>query len=269
MNPEYQNNHADQIMGSALDTIAALYGTGDTVIDQLNPPEARKPYHNVMHTQRVIEAARLLAMTTRLDLGDVELVRLIASAHDIFHGGTSDTETDEELSAAWLAEQMNKAGFSRDEVEITRLAILGTTTELVDGSILQQQARTIQYPSKRARIIAHIVACADLEPILAPHGPLAAHRLFEEHSDALTPDSLLPPTLLAFEESQIEIVRRYKPIMPEAETTLPNVRNERITYHENLINDIEAGIITTWGEIIARDKEFMHVHGYNEAFPIS
>ncbi len=89
------------------------------------------PYHNATHTGFVIETANLLAQDAKLPQDQLELLTLMAAAHDLVQ--THDPLADgylgenENESADWLAEQMLASGqFEDDEIEQARRGIEAT-----------------------------------------------------------------------------------------------------------------------------------------------
>jgi hypothetical protein len=89
------------------------------------------PYHNTTHTAFVIETANQLAQDAGLPPDQLELLTLMAAAHDIIQTNNpltpGYTGENENLSADWLAEQMEIASeFPEDEIEQARRGIEAT-----------------------------------------------------------------------------------------------------------------------------------------------
>lgn len=100
-------------------------------LKQIKKKYADLPYHNVSHTAFVIEAVNQLAQDANLPQEQLELLTLMASAHDLIqdHNPLADDYTgeNENLSADWLAEQMEgSAEFDYDEIEQARRGIEAT-----------------------------------------------------------------------------------------------------------------------------------------------
>lgn len=243
----------------ALTEVAARYGYGYEEVDRDCSPDVRHlAYHNAQHSLRVRGAARQLAQLHHLSTFDEELVVTIASAHDLFHDGIDD----EERSADWLTERLAIGGFSEEDQEIARLAVLGTTPiKDSDGEYVSQQFSLTQFPSERAREVALCVAASDMEAIFAPHGPLVAHDLFRESNDIHESlQDLDISQLISFQARQIHFVESFHPLYPELEQIFGGLRKEIVDHHKLLLGHLQSGEIRTWQEIYRSDIEFCERH---------
>ncbi len=180
---------------------------------------------------------------------------MIAAAHDVVHDGGEDDETK---SADWLVEHMKTAGFTDEDFEIARLAILGTTPILGSNGLLRsQQFALTGFPSIRSGEIALCVAAADMEALFAPYGPLVAHDLLRERLGVAGYE--LPPSLegvAEFQKQQLELLKTYQPLYPRLEEHLGNRRKEIYMYHKHLLDDVESGAVTSWQQMYALDQAF-------------
>ncbi len=262
-NPEKLNEQGIEglhtIGYDALMEVTVRYGIGDSEIDALYPPTLSSlAYHNASHTMRVREATRRLAQIHGLTPYDTELAVTIASAHDVYHNGGEGEKTDEELSAQWLVGILGRAGFSAEDKEIARLAILGTTPlKDTDENFMGQQFLLTEFPSLRSGEIALCVAAADMEAVFAAYGPIVAHDLYKERvgrSTCETVEDVFP--LIEFQESQIRFISTYQPLYPELEQLFGGLRNAIVEHHTRLRDDLIAGKITSWNQIIEADCAF-------------
>ena len=244
----------------ALRTVAQRYGDGMVASRRL-PEVEDLAYHNLCHSRHVCAAAKRVANFLQMREQDKALAGIIAAAHDIIHESDGQ-KTAEERSAEWLVTKMQQSGMSQEDQGIAELAIAGTTPILSDdGAMIAQRYSQLEFPSDRARQIALCVAAADMESLFAAHGPMVAHQLFKEYQHiayASEPDTL--EGLAKFQQQQVQFVGNFTPLQPEFEELFGGLRQEIVAHQAKILADIEAGVLTTWREVVARDDEFMRRH---------
>lgn len=257
---KYFIDSCERIGYDALMEVTGRYGFGDPKVDTVQPPEIFPlAYHNAQHTLRIRQDTARIAHEHGLTDYDTALAVMIASAHDLYHDKI-EGESDEEKSAQWLIEQMQRARFSEEDMEIARLAVLGTTP-LVDteGNLISQQFTLTSFPSQRAGEIALCVAAADLAALFSPIGPTCAHELLLERLGC--PSTHLPGTLdgvEAFQRQQIAFLQNYQPLYPALEQFWGDLRAEIVSHHTDLLCALRAGEITDWQQVLAADTAFYH-----------
>ena len=244
----------------ALQTVARRYG--DDMAARQGVPEVEDlAYHNAHHSRYVCRAAKRVADFLRMTGRDRALAGMIGAAHDVIHESDGQ-KTAEERSAEWLVAKMRQYNMDQEDQVIAELAIAGTTPIMSnDGSTMTQRFSQLTFPSERARLIALCVAAADMESLFAAHGPMVAHQLFKEYQHiayASEPSTL--EGLTQFQRRQVEFVGNFTPLQPEFEELFGGLRQEIVAHQAQILTDIEAGLITTWREVTARDDEFMRRH---------
>lgn len=256
---------AKEIIFDALDLVAKRYSeTGNQYEDRR--AELYFPYHNRLHSSTVVSAAEELSELVGLTPSEHNVALCAAAAHDIFHDLGMEYGQNEELSAEWLAERMNRiGGFSKVSIKAGELAILGTKTRLLKrgggGANYQllQSFNEISYPSKRSALIAEVVASADLSQLLSRNGPLLSHKMYEENTmgaSGLTPR--INQALIDFLEIQASLVSSFEFSNNDINHHLSRGRNEVLVYSANLLDDVKSGCVTSWKQVLERDIEFMN-----------
>jgi len=138
-----------------IDSCETGVDTSSTIGDGWEKNE--KHYHNRRHTDFVIQEINRLFQEERKRDGsllvdsDEDLCRLLAGTHDYDQQENSSPSTytggNEKRSAAWLVPEMQKSEkFDNTEIEIAKIALLGTWTPVVGGGTevhLQQVARDL------------------------------------------------------------------------------------------------------------------------------
>lgn len=231
-------------------------------------PEMHLPYHNGMHTRRVLEdAAWIIMMLLSLDTRtpDVRIQVMTAAAwHDAYHDPDNDVDRREERSYQDYLESAqripttsaNRTYILGHNNEI-RGAIIGTKTRL-QGNKLIQLATECEYDSERSQTVAHIVAAADLGHLRRADGPLWAHRLFKEQTVGNTATDPPLDELITFTEQQLDLEYTYP---NDAITKIMKIVETPTTvYHARLLHDLLAGNISSWDEVIQRDRAFITEH---------
>ena len=189
----------------ALDHIDSQYSTsGDP--RQNAAAELYLPYHNGRHTRFVLQDIRILRNVVGLTPAEYDVAISAGSAHDVVQELDAKAGENEDNSAGWLADKMadQPDAFTKTEIDYAQLAILGTKTIVDMFFELKQRATMQDYPSKRAELIAHVVAAADPGRLYTPDGPLNAHLLFQEQH---TGGSGQPPSLddfYTFQKRQLQ-----------------------------------------------------------------
>ncbi len=246
---------AERITYDAFGEVAAKYGSGYP--DAMPATVRELAYHNLQHSWQVETVAGKLAQVYGLNADDESLARMIAAAHDVEHDAVADASA-ELRSAEWLVRRMQVAGFSRDDLEIACLAIDGTTP-LYDeaGNFAGQKYSQIIFPSERAERIARCVAGADMSAAYTNHGPIVAHELFKEYANIGTHEA---PMSLAglekFQAGQVVFLQNLQPIYPGIDALLGGLREQNIDYHKQLLNELEAGRVTTWEQVEQMDSDY-------------
>jgi predicted metal-dependent HD superfamily phosphohydrolase len=116
----------ESLIRDALSELTAKYGTGNG--DGQNP----KNYHNLIHTQDVIAAAKQIAQSSP----DLPLVEIAAAFHDLEQDLGSGP--NEKSSAATAAKKMTETGsFTENEIHKVTTMILATTAHFENGTIIQ------------------------------------------------------------------------------------------------------------------------------------
>ncbi|MDB5184453.1 MAG: hypothetical protein JWN38_261 [Candidatus Saccharibacteria bacterium] len=234
----------------ALDHIADAYGDGHS-----QRPEDL-PYHNVGHTVRVQHAAGLLADNLALSSYDCALVSTVAAAHDVIHEASSG-QTAEEASAAWLTERLRQLSMPPEDIEIAKLAIAATAYHFdVDGT-LTQNYWNINYPNSRAQGIAACVASADMEALVAPHGPIAGQKIFEERQKRRGhPPENAVKDYAVFQGEQLRLLQTYCYPLGCAEVLFGNMRPHVYLHDLSLLQDMESGLVLTWDQVVQANEAF-------------
>lgn len=246
---------ADRIAYDALSIIAVKYGSGYE--NDIKPEVQDKPYHNLQHSWRVKTVAESIARKLGMSEYDITLTRMIASAHDVIHEEVNG-KTAEQASAEWLLDKMQAEGFNEEDQTIACLAIHGTSTHKdTDGKFMGQQFPFIGFPSERAGTIALCVASADMEAAYANYGPSVIHDYFKELNGYGSFD--IPTTLdglAEFQESQVVFLGSLQPLFAGADHMMGGLKQQGIDHHQMILDQLRAGKITTWNQVMALDDEF-------------
>lgn len=249
---------ADRLAYAALGEVAIRYGSGYD--DGVTPDVHDLAYHNLQHSWRVKDAAERVARKLGMTEYDIVLVGMIAASHDVIHESV-DGQTAEQASAEWLVNRMQAEGFSEEDQTIARLAILGTTMSVDADGELGQQFPSIEHPGERAGTIALCVAAADMESAYAHYGPSIIHGYFKELNGYGTFET--PPTLdglIEFQEMQGVFLSNLKSLFVGMDQVLGGLKQEGIAHHKQLLDELRAGRITTWAQVIEFDNEFTERH---------
>lgn len=240
---------------SAVD--AAYSATGNAHEDAA--AELYFPYHNGAHARGAAETVWLLKDVVGLTVVEYGVAAASAAAHDVVYELGVTDGTNERLSADWIVKEMLR--YPEDITHVQRsmaaLAILGTSY-VKDGFVMQQNAVVQAYPTKRAELVAHVVAAADLGKLYTPEGPLAAHKYYEE---TVVGASGKTPTLEGFvdyQRGQISFLDGgYRYPTKEIEWALTKQKPQVMAYSLSLLDDLEQGRIDTWQGVLDRDTAFM------------
>ncbi len=124
-----------------------------------------RPYHNATHTGFVIESAILLAQDADLPQDQLELLTLMAAAHDLIqaHDPLADSYLgeNENKSADWLAEQMENASeFAEDEIEQARRGI--------ESTYIRHREDGIKQSAEFGDFLSELLCDADLANLGSP-----------------------------------------------------------------------------------------------------
>ncbi len=217
-------------------------------------------YHNGLHTRMVCEDVAVLKDALGLTNNEFEIAISAASTHDKIKTFDRSLGVDEVESSEWLASRLaNIPSISRVGIESGRLAIIGTTPRFHGGTIIQK-AMEQDYPNKRAELIAHTVAGADVGRLFTPEGPLLAHRLFEEQQVSSDKEVSLQ-NLTNFQDSQIEFLVNYKYPSRDIETAMATHKTQVIRYLGKISTMLQQGLIYDWDQLILLDKQFKEFQG--------
>ncbi len=254
----YVRRSTQDVINQAVSTVDREYSySGDAINDPA--AELYLPYHNGVHTRNVCYDVELGAQVVGLVQSELEVALAAGSAHDVVQELDGTGGKNEKASAEWLVNKMESKGiYSSLQIEMARLAIAGTRCFIDMDHVMHQLATGQDYPTKRAELIGHVVASADLGRLYTLDGPYLSHKLFQERT---TGGSGIKPSLDALTEFQLEQVRFLNKGYKYPNTDIGRVLTARIvevnTYSEGLLNDLEAGRIESWDEILQRDLEFM------------
>lgn len=240
-----------RLISRAMHVIDSDYGaTQDTVV----PPYY---YHNGIHTRMACEDLAVLRDTLGFTNPEFMVAASAMAAHDVVKTFDRETGLDEEESADWLdAELCEVPGITRVQLTMGYLAVIGTTPRFSEGTIVQKAVEQA-YPTKRAELIAHAVAGADVGRLFTPEGPLLAHRLYQEMQAVAGRGADSIESLVPFQDSQIEFLVNYRYPRRDIEATLATHKAPVIRYLGKLSRMLEQGTIETWEQLVGLDKLFI------------
>lgn len=214
-------------------------------------------YHNGLHTRMVCEDVAVLKDALGLTNNEFEIAICAASTHDKIKTFDRSIGVDESESSEWLVNRLaNIPSISRIGIESGRLAIIGTIPRFHGGTIVQKAVEQ-DYPNKRAELIAHAVAGADVGRLFTPEGPLLSHRLFEEQQISSGKEVTLD-NLTSFQDSQIEFLINYKYPNRDIETAMATHKPQVIRYLGKISTMLQQGLIDNWNHLIKLDTEFIN-----------
>ncbi len=213
-------------------------------------------YHNGVHTRMACEDFSVLRDTLGLTRAEFLLGVSAMAAHDVVKTFDRAPGVDEAESADWLESELRALpGISQVAIATGRLAVIGTTPRFQDGTIVQKAVEQT-YPTKRAELIAHAVASADVGRLFTPLGPWLSHQLFREMQAANDNTDNLIEGLVPFQNSQIEFLLNYRYPERDIENALATHKVPVIKYLGNLSRILEGGAIESWDELLALDEAF-------------
>ncbi len=248
----------ERVAEAAYEIVDATYSaTGNARVDAL--AELYLPYHNGAHARSVADTVWILKDVVGLTPVEYGVAAASAAAHDVIYEIDLIDGTNERLSAEWIMQEM--ARYPEDITHVQRniaaLAILGTQY-VKDGFMMQQNAVVQSYPTKRAELVAHVVAAADLGKLYAPDGPLAAHRYYEETVVGASGKTPSLEGFLDYQRGQISFLDGgYRYPTKEIEWALSEQKPAVMAYSLSLLADLEQGRVDTWQGVIDRDIAFM------------
>lgn len=232
----------------ALGLVDLQYGIGPETT------QTRLSYHNGLHTRYVMQDTVVLSEMIGLEADEVAAGLCAAAAHDLVQG--FGRKEDELRSADWLAFQMEQQPhMAAVQVEMARLAIIGTEPIFENGAMQSQMVEQLDFPSMRHERVAKLVASADLGRLFSREGPYLAHLLLKELSGGKVPETV--DALISFQHGQLPFLESYRYPLSEANRLLASQKSEVLAHHERLIEGLDSGRITSWQELIARDLAFM------------
>ena len=212
-------------------------------------------YHNAQHTLRVIRNSQRLAQAMECDQELTALAMLAAAAHDIVQEGARGEM--ERASADWLSTRMTAEGFDPEDIAACTAAVLGTTPLLdQDGLMTGQQVNQMEFADPRPRIVAQIVASADMGDLYRPYGPLLGRDLYREEHGGLTDDPQLDADFLESQDRQLQLLQNYRYPIAEAEELFGKDRHRLVEYQQQISRMIRTGQITSWRQLIDADMAF-------------
>jgi hypothetical protein len=248
----------ERVAEAAYEVVDRTYSeTGSARTDAL--AELYLPYHNGAHARGAIETVWLLKDVVGLTVVECGVAAASAAAHDVVYELGVTDGTNERLSAEWIVKEMLR--YPDDITYVQRsmaaLAVLGTSY-VKDGFVMQQNAVVQAYPTKRAELVAHVVAAADLGKLYAPDGPLAAHKYYEETVAGASGKTPALDGFLDYQRGQITFLDGgYRYPSKEIEWALSEKKPEVMAYSLSLLDDLEQGRIDTWQGVLDRDTAFM------------
>jgi hypothetical protein len=210
-------------------------------------------YHNGLHTRAVSMGAVALGKRLCLSKTELAVAQVAGAAHDIvqLHG----SGTNERESAEWIEDKL-RGYVPAEALAMARLAILGTEPVFQGGTITEQKAQTQEYPTKRAELVAKIVASADLGNLYTPEGPALSHELYHE----LSGHAAIDTGLVTFQKNQLKLVHSYEYPLPEAGRLFATHKGQVQAYVVKTLDQLEAGEIHSWQQLIEQDAAFRAAH---------
>lgn len=241
-------SEATNITEKALALIDVQYGR------EPETTQTRLPYHNGLHTRYVMQDFLVLGDFVQLEPVERVSGYCAAAAHDLVQG--LGRHEDESRSADWLVFQMEREpGIEAAQLDMARLAILGTEPLFDNGAMVGQKVDQFDFPTQRHELVARLVASADLGRLYSPEGPYLAHLLLKELS--VGQESISNEQLMNFQLSQIPFLESYRYPYYDANRLLTRQKSQVIEYHEQLIAKLNSGQITSWQNLIIADLAFM------------
>ena len=248
---------ANLLGDEALAEVEAQFGSGFP--DYTGGQDGGLAYHNRHHSEAVRSGTEAMGEALGLTSTEMAIGRVAAAAHDIVQ--LKPRGVMEHESADWLAERLRARGiFPEFAVAIGSLAILGTEPVIENGRIVGQAAATQEYPSKRAELVAHSVACADLGELYSPQGPLLGHDVYKESQGVGQREVPSMDNLLNFQRGQAAFTDGYRYPNAEAERVFGELRGPVAAYSAQMLEQLERGDIESWSQLIEQDKAFMCAH---------
>ncbi|MBT5016681.1 hypothetical protein HOM98_04315 [Candidatus Peregrinibacteria bacterium] len=143
----------------------AILEIQQTALQVIQAHYADFPYHNSVHTGFVIETANLLAQDAGLPQDQLELLTLMAAAHDLIQAHDPLTDDylgeNEHQSADWLIEQMHIASeFEEDEIEQARRGI--------EATFIRHREDGIKQSAEFGDFLSELLCDADLANLGSP-----------------------------------------------------------------------------------------------------
>lgn len=238
------------VVSRALHQVDTRYGVNE---EEVVPPYY---YHNGTHTRMACEDLAILKDTLGLTESEFMLGVAAMASHDVVKTFGRDVGVDEAESADWLESELSTiAGISKLAIVTGRLAVIGTTPRFHEGTIIQKAVEQV-YPTKRAELIAHAVAGADVGRLFTLQGPSLSHQLYREMR-AVDGDQTFPiEELVPFQDSQIEFLLSYKYPNRDIENSLAIHKAPVIRYLGKLSRMLEQGAIEDWQQLLDLDERF-------------
>jgi hypothetical protein len=243
---------AEAVGAQALDMVEARFGSGY--------PEYRHAtesgglaYHNRHHSEAVQQGTERMGEALGLTRSELAIGRVAAAAHDIVQ--LKPRGVMEQESAEWLAERLDRRGFTGRAIAIGSLAILGTEPLFENNRLVGQVASIQEYPSKSAELVSKSVACADLGELHSPLGPLLGHDLFKEICGTAPDEEPPMDKLLGFQQGQLWLAENYQYPHVKGEAAFGGLRGKVVEYSAKVLGQLERGEIT-WRQLIEQDKAF-------------
>lgn len=255
--PEITEIQAVERIGrEALVIVDHLYGSGHPDWSQGETPLS---YHNGHHGRSVGNDGMRVASHYGLDPLALAITGAAGHAHDLIQ--LKGRGVDESESAQWLDLKLIERGITDPSKRaMGTLGIRGTLPRIEDGKVVGQLATEQEYPTREAEISAKSVACGDFGEIYTPRGPLNAHELFREINGMCSDEAMPFEKMTAFQRGQVWLLENYQYPLAAAESILATHRSEVTTYVHDILDQLEQGIITSWPELIQRDKAFLRRH---------
>ncbi len=243
---------ARRIGDKALEVIDLTYGSGSPL---WTPGSKSLAYHNGGHGRAVGRDGRRVAEAVGLDSVDQALAEALGNAHDIIQ--ETGRGHDERASGDWAAAALEATRlFPPAKIQMAHIAIECTEPIFdTEGRFIGQKVNERDFPDKTTELVAKSVSSGDLGGLYTPPGPHDGHQYFSE----LHPD-LSIEKLITFQRNQLYLLETYRYPLAEAEAILATHRSEVIAHSQAMLDDLEAGTIASWDELIRLDKEFMRRH---------
>lgn len=222
-------------------------------------------FNNALHGRMVGEDGGKIASRVGLSPSLVRLAEATGNAHDIVQDNLllrNIRGIDEAESAAWMEEQLMKAGFESVVARLGSKAILGTEPRFdgggpIRGKIIGQKADVFTYDSREEEKFVKGIAAADLGRIYTPIGPFLAHMIYQQRQGKSANQVPDMSDFLNFQTNQTEFIQSYRYPLRDAEGVLATHRRQVTSYTNFVYKQAKEGQIESWKQLVEQDLAFM------------